>query len=211
MPAGWSGPGGRARWRGRSRAPFIITVLLLAVLAGCATRDVTADVDPARWTVTPPGDLVPARVARVIDGDTLVVAFKPGARVERRGERLFLSLASERVEVAPEERVRLIGINAPEIAHDSRPAEYFGREAADFTRRRLRGREVALAFDVQKRDQYGRLLAYVFDGERLFNAELVARGYAQVMTVPPNVLYADLFRDLQREARAAGRGLWGKP
>ncbi|MGQ9531995.1 MAG: thermonuclease family protein [Desulfotomaculales bacterium] len=189
----------------------MLVALPVWVVAGCAARDLAADVDPARWTVAPPAELVPARVVRAVDGDTLVVAFKAGARVERRGERLFLSLAGERVEVAPEERVRLIGVNAPEIAHDSRPAEYFGREAADFTRQRLHGREVHLAFDVQKRDQYGRLLAYVFDGERLFNAELVARGYAQVMTVPPNVSYADLFLALQREARAAGRGLWGKP
>lgn len=203
------------RWRGRGRAFSTVIVLLLVALpgwlAGCAARDVTAEVDPARWTVAPPGELVPARVVRVVDGDTLVVAFKPGARVERQGEKLFLLLAGERVEVAPEERVRLIGVNAPEIAHDSQPAEYFGREAAEFTGRRLRGREVTLTFDVQKRDRYGRLLAYVFDGERLFNAELVARGYAQVMTVPPNVSYADLFLALQREARAAGRGLWGKP
>lgn len=210
MPVALTGPG-RVRWPGCGLVFLLVTGLLLTLLAGCAGRDVATDADPARWTVAPPQEPVPARVVRAIDGDTLLVSFRPGERVERKGQKLYLVLARERVEVAPEERVRLIGVNAPEIAHDSRPAEYFGREAADFTRRRLHGREVALAFDVQKRDQYGRLLAYVFDGERLFNAELVARGYAQVMTVPPNVLYADLFRDLQREARAAGRGLWGKP
>lgn len=200
------------RDRRRALLVVLVVVLLPALLAaGCsATRNVAADVDPARWTVPLPEELVPARVVRTVDGDTVVVAFKPGERVEQRGDKLYLVLAGEKMEVAAEERVRLIGINAPEIAHDSRPAEFFGREAAAFVRQRLRGREVKLAFDVQKRDKYGRILAYVFHEGGLFNAELVARGYAEIMTVPPNVRYVDLLRELQREARTAGRGLWSK-
>jgi micrococcal nuclease len=54
------------------------------------------------------------------------------------------------------------------------------------------------------------LLAYVFVGDRMVNAELVRHGYAQVMTVPPNVRHQDLFLKLQREAREAGRGLWAR-
>ena len=61
---------------------------------------------------------------------------------------------------------------------------------------------------MRTRDRYGRLLAYVWLGDTMVNAELVRRGYAQVMTVPPNVRYQDLFLKLQREARDAGRGLW---
>jgi len=70
------------------------------------------------------------------------------------------------------------------------------------------GRRVRLELDVQPRDRYGRLLAYVWVGDTMVNAELVRLGYAQVMTVPPNVRYQDLFLKLQREARDAGRGLW---
>jgi micrococcal nuclease len=62
---------------------------------------------------------------------------------------------------------------------------------------------------VEQRDRYGRLLAYVYVGELLVNAELVRQGYAQVATFPPNVKYQQHFRDLQREAREAKRGLWG--
>ena len=65
-----------------------------------------------------------------------------------------------------------------------------------------------LELDVRQRDRFGRLLAYVYVGEMMVNAELVRLGYAQVMTVPPNVKHASLFLALQREAREAGRGLW---
>jgi micrococcal nuclease len=75
-------------------------------------------------------------------------------------------------------------------------------------RRLVGGRHVRLELDVRSRDRYGRLLAYVWLGDTMVNAELVRRGYAQVMTVPPNVRYQDLFVKLQREARDAGRGLW---
>lgn len=70
---------------------------------------------------------------------------------------------------------------------------------------------VRLEFDVERRDRYDRLLAYVrrvSDG-MFVNAELVRSGYAQTMTIPPNVRYADRFLQLQREARREGRGLWG--
>jgi micrococcal nuclease len=70
------------------------------------------------------------------------------------------------------------------------------------------GQRVRLELDAQVRDQYGRLLAYVWVGNVMVNAELVRRGYAQVMTIPPNVKHAALFVRLQREAREAGRGLW---
>jgi micrococcal nuclease len=69
---------------------------------------------------------------------------------------------------------------------------------------------VRLVFDVEHRDRYGRLLAYVHRvGDGLFvNASLVREGYAGALTIPPNVRYADRFRRLQREARDARRGLW---
>jgi micrococcal nuclease len=106
------------------------------------------------------------------------------------------------------EKIRYIGIDAPEIHHPSRGAEPGGREAAALNRCLVGGRHVRLELDVRARDQYGRLLAYVWAADMMVNAELVRLGYAQVMTVPPNVRYQALFLKLQREARAAGRGLW---
>jgi len=128
-----------------------------------------------------------ATVLRVIDGDTIEVAYQ--------GQR---------------ERVRYIGINAPEIHHPRKGVEYYGQEAQAANRRLVEGKTVRLEFDVQRRDRYGRLLAYVFLPDGTFvNAWLVEHGYAQVMTIPPNVRYQDLFLRLQREAREARRGLWG--
>jgi len=124
-------------------------------------------------------------VVRVVDGDTIDVQL------------------ADRVE-----KVRYIGVNTPEIHHPIKGEEPGGREAAVVNRRRVAGRHVRPELDVRTRDRYGRLLAYVWLGDTMVNAELVRRGYAQVMTVPPNVRYQDLFLKLQREARDAGRGLW---
>jgi micrococcal nuclease len=131
-----------------------------------------------------PGNLE-ATVARVVDGDTIVV-------------RVYGRL----------EKVRYIGVNTPEVHHPTKGEEPGGREASEVNRRLVQGKQVRLELDVRERDRYGRLLAYVWVGDTMINAELVRLGYAQVMTIPPNVRYQHLFLKLQREAREGGRGLW---
>lgn len=108
--------------------------------------------------------------------------------------------------------IRLIGINTPEIGHHNQKVEYFGKEAAKYTRNRIEGKTVFLEYGVQKRDKYHRILAYVYlmDGT-FFNAEIVRKGYAELMTIPPNVKYTDLFRKLAKKARKEKRGLWDEP
>jgi micrococcal nuclease len=133
-----------------------------------------------------------ATVVRLVDGDTIHVQM--GGRFEK---------------------VRYIGINTPELHHPRRGAEPGGREALEANRRLVGGRPVRLEPDVQQRDRYGRVLAYVWvtgpDGrEVMVNAELVRLGYAQVMTIPPNVRHASAFRALQRQARDERRGLWAR-
>ena len=128
---------------------------------------------------------VEGTAVRVVDGDTINVQL------------------ADRVE-----KIRYIGVNAPEIHHPIKGEEPGGRAAAQVNRGLVIGRRVRLELDVQPRDRYGRLLAYVWVGDTMVNAELVRLGYAQVMTVPPNVRYQDLFLKLQREARDASRGLW---
>jgi micrococcal nuclease len=124
-------------------------------------------------------------ITRVVDGDTIDIS----PSVEGRS------------------RVRLIGMDTPEVYFGTQP---YGPEASAFAKQQIDGEEVGLELDVQKVDPYGRLLAYVYlpDGE-MFNETLLEEGYAQVATFPPNVKYVDRFLEAQREARAANRGLWG--
>jgi micrococcal nuclease len=107
-------------------------------------------------------------------------------------------------------KVRLIGIDTPEVYGEQ---ECFGREASAFVERTLPlGAPVRYRLGVEERDRYGRALAYVWlDDGRFLNRLLAARGYAQPLTIPPNVEYEDLFVRAARRARAAGRGLWGRP
>jgi len=108
-------------------------------------------------------------------------------------------------------KVRLIGLDAPEI-HTTRRKEagYFGPESRDYLKQLLTGKKVRLEYDVEKYDQYHRKLAYVFLEDGTFvNAELIRGGYAVVLTIPPNVKYADEFLRLQRKARRQDKGLWG--
>lgn len=128
-----------------------------------------------------------AFVSRVIDGDTI--------EVDLRGTEVG---------------VRLIGFDTPETVHPTEPVECFGKAASSYTNERLLGRTIRLEFDVERRDHYGRTLAYVWVGDHLFNEEVLRDGFAQVSTYPPNVKYVDRFLDAQRKARDASRGLWSR-
>ena len=129
-----------------------------------------------------------AKVIRVVDGDTLVVNFQ-----------------------GQEEKIRLIGVDTSESVHPdvSKNVEE-GKIASNFTKDKLEGKDVTLEFDVQERDQYGRLLAYVYLDGVMFNKTLLAEGYAQVSTYPPNVKYVEEFTELQRVARENNKGLWNE-
>jgi len=129
-----------------------------------------------------------AQVTRAIDGEAIEV--KIGDRAEI---------------------VRYIGISTPEIQLPTRGAERYGEAAKAANARLATGKNVQLVFDVQRRDRFGRLLAHVYAGDSFLNAELVAAGYAEVATYPPNVRHRETFMTRQREARQARRGLWADP
>src|SRR5204862_7940211 len=134
-----------------------------------------------------------------------------GAHPATREGRAVRSVHGHPIHVRHSDRVlkvRYIGVNTPQVHHPRKGEEQGGREAAEVNRELVENKHVRLELDVQSRDRYGRLLAYVWIGETMINAELVRLGYAQVMTVPPNVRYQSLFLKLQHDAREAGRGLW---
>jgi micrococcal nuclease len=143
------------------------------------------------WT-TRGGDDAPARdlagrVVQVVDGDAVRVALS--GRVER---------------------VRYIGIDTPESVKPDTAVQCYAHRAAAENARLVAGRRVRLVLDVEARDRFGRLLAYVYrESDGLFvNAALVRGGFARTLTIPPNVRHAGRFAALARQARRAGRGLW---
>ncbi len=117
------------------------------------------------------------------------------------------------VEISPAiggiEDVRFIGVDTPETVDPSESVEPYGPQASTFTKAQLEGERVALEFDEEREDQYGRLLAYVHVGGQMFNEALLRQGYAQLYVVPPNDKYEPRFRQAQQQARTAGRGIWG--
>ena len=125
-------------------------------------------------------------VSRVVDGDTVEVRLD--------GET---------------EDVRYIGVDTPETVKPGAPVDCFGPQASAFNHRLVEGRRVRLVLGEERRDVYDRLLAYVYLGDRFVNAELVRRGLARTLTIPPNDRYAARFKRLEIAASRAGRGLWG--
>lgn len=107
-------------------------------------------------------------------------------------------------------KVRLIGIDAPEARRVfNKEVGYYGPEAKAYLTELLANKKVRLVSDVDPLDRFGRTLSYVYLEDGTFvNAELIKNGYAVLMTIPPNVAFADHFSTLQREARASKKGLW---
>jgi micrococcal nuclease len=177
-------PRRRRWWRGPA---------LGALLVGAAlSADTERGTQPAGGQPHPgPGARLGARVAEVIDGDTVVVRMDDGAV----------------------ERIRYIGIDTPE-SDPREPLECFGLRAKAANSRLVAERRVTLVVGAEPRDDYGRLLAYVLvhrgPGRSLpVNAELVRRGFARTLTIAPNDAKAPALRRLESAAGRAGRGLWG--
>ena len=146
------------------------TILLAVVLAGCGREGGSS-----------------ARVERVVDGDTIVVALD-----------------------GRHERVRYIGVDTPESVKPGVHVQCYAKSAAKANRRLVSGARVRLEYDREARDRYGRLLAYVYRGDLFVNAELVRRGYAKPLEISPNVAHAAEFRRLAAAARHERRGLWSR-
>lgn len=179
---------------------YYLTACFLCVFLLCSCKqedkagilkDKNVSFDPARRY-----DYSDIYVKRVVDGDTLLL---------ENGER-----------------VRLIGIDTPEIhesaklrrdaaraGQDEAAIKKLGQRSYGFTKKLIEGKRVSLEFDIDKRDKYNRLLAYVYLEDGTFvNAQIVKEGYASLLTFPPNVKYAELFSKLYKEARENKRGLW---
>ena len=176
--------------RGALRGPLILLLLIAGLgLSRCGQADTGTEGSAAR-----PAGPERGTVTRVVDGDTIHVRLSDG----------------------DDEDVRYIGIDTPETVKTGTPVQCGGPKAHEVNERLVDGRAVVLRFDAERRDVYGRLLAYVYlpgagpGGHPTFvNAELARRGLARTLTIPPNDSFAPLFARLAARAADAGRGLWG--
>ncbi len=190
----------------------LLPIILLLTFAGCSEKLPDAPEQPATTKTEQPrkatSEPEPTTVGkpeckwrtvkRVIDGDTL--------------------------ELENGEKVRLIGVDTPETKDPRKPVQYFGKEAAEFTRGQVEGRKVWLEYDQTKKDKYGRTLAYVhyiefghkmlkegrcipFEVELVLNEAIIDWGYGHAYTKYP-FKYMEKYQGLEKEARVAGRGLW---
>ena len=130
----------------------------------------------------------PYRVVQVLDGDTIVV---------RRTD-------------APDETIRLLGVDTPETHHPTKPVQCYGPEAAAYSASRLFGQVVRLEDDVERHDIYARRLAYVYLDGHNFERELLRKGYARLLVIEPNHAHAREMLDDELDARTRGVGLWGE-
>jgi micrococcal nuclease len=167
---------------------FLIGLLATPVLGTGSTTDQETRLVSSEQSRESRNEIPEKRlVIRVIDGDTIVVS--------------------------PNEKVRLIGVDAPETVDPKRTAQCFGRDAKEFTRSLVEHQAIRLVLDDSNaarnhKDRYGRTLAYVyFDDGMMLNAELIRRGYAHAYTRFP-FRYAVEFRQLERIARSQAVGLW---
>jgi len=166
----------------------------LVVLAGACGLGSPSGSGPTTSNTNPipaPGLPAPANatVVRVIDGDTIDADFD-----------------------GTETRVRLIGIDTPETKKPNTPVQCFGPEASEFTKHALpAGTDVVVVRDLEARDDYGRLLGYVYRAsDGLFvNVELAGEGYARPLTIRPNDAHAAEIVAAARNAEAKDLGLWG--
>jgi len=136
--------------------------------------------------------LIQVYVTRVVDGDTIIVEINEDIpNLQRR------------------ERVRLLGVDTPETVHPNREVEFYGKEASDYTKMMLEGKNVYLAFDWDLRDRYGRLLAYIYTSDGVcHNAELIKYGFGHAYTRFA-FQFIEEFRKYEKEARDNKMGLWG--
>lgn len=170
---------------GTAGALALLAVLVYLLLAGGGGEDGSGPPaspggsDAARSPLSAP-------VLRVVDGDTIEVA----------------------IDDEPED-VRYIGVDTPETVKPGEPVGCYGPQASAFNHRLVEGETVRLVFDHELRDVYGRLLAYVYVGNRFVNAALIRGGYARTLEIPPNTSRASLLGKLEQRAGASGAGLWG--
>lgn len=180
---------------------IILTLLLVFTLVGCSEADIhviqsalnnfESAIDQFESQYNELDDPTaqvygPYTVVNVVDGDTI--------DVDINGDTV---------------RVRMIGIDTPESVHsDNDKNTTQGDIASNYTKSCLTNTSVYLEYDTDKKDDYGRTLAYVYVNGKMFNKTLLEKGYAKTMTIPPNVKYREKFAEIEKTAKNNDTGFW---
>lgn len=181
----------RRRKNSRGFVILLIAALIAVSAKGSILHEIGSLIDRPDFATVKSANVEldgPYKVVRVVDGDTIVVDIG-GANV----------------------KIRLIGIDTPESVHPNKKRNtQEGKQASDWAKKLLAGKNVYLEYDVGKTDRYGRTLAYVYldDQKTMVNRLLLQNGLAQIMTIQPNSRYANEFHRLQVAARQEGKGFW---
>ena len=169
-----------------SNAKILVVVCIIIILSGFIFLWIGLNTKQDNEVALPPSGIL---VTKVIDGDTF--------------------------EIEDGKRVRILGVDTPETKDPRKPVQCFGKEASNKNKELLEGKRVILEKDITDKDKYNRLLRFVYlpleDGSLLFvNDYLIREGYAMVLTIPPDVKFAEQFLKAQKQARMEKRGLWQK-
>lgn len=153
---------------------------------GTTAQDEQTRTGTQEETAAPVDGRVSASVERTVDGDTFIAILEDGSR----------------------ERVRMLLLDTPETKKEGTPVQPFGPEASEYTKKLLSGQRVELEFDEEQRDQYDRMLAYVYLNGEMVNEKLLEQGLARVVVYRPNDKYIDEFREIQNKAKQQKSGVW---
>lgn len=158
-----------------------------------------------------PGGLKKCLGIAVVIALTGIFLSGPALSAERRDGLVSWVIDGDTFEVRSGERVRLIGVNAPEYTPWKNRVEPHGKEALFFARRLLKGQKVYLETDIRPKDRYGRTLAYVYlDDGTFVNRRLVEEGYATAKFYPPNGRHRQVLEEAQKRAHLDKKGIWKK-
>jgi endonuclease YncB( thermonuclease family) len=143
---------------------------------------------------------------------TLTIAGQKSVEGKERLFRVKFVYDGDTILIDNNEKVRYIGINSPEIDHKGKKSEFMAHAAKDLNSRLVHGVQIILEYGPEKRDSYGRLLAYVFlkNGD-MVNAIMARKGLAYIMLKRPNVKYKELFMECQQKAMKEKLGIWSRP
>ncbi len=182
---------------------MVLFFLFLAIINTVQFKNTTHDTNSSRLLPSPTS--FPPALVEV----TPTILYSPAVqRANREVVTVSKVVDGDTIEITGGRKLRYIGIDTPETVDPRRPLQCFGKEASNRNKELVLGKQVELEKDVSETDKFGRLLRYVYVGERMINEQLVQEGYAHASSYPPDIMYQERLTAVQAKARVENKGLW---